>query len=649
MKSQVHVLFQVERALLADVQAAYPHLRGVDKDLVRLTSCTENRGLGFYTLDLPNLDAILLDGLEKGRLTLQGPCSTARSKKIRVPRLFSGLWLRVFRFDGVLMEEPDVTSIAFLRQLCCLGKKIEVPCSRNRVIDALSEYHGVERTLRHPTLQWECDILDPGSLLHSVHFCDALDDGNPLFPSNFDGRENSLRRSLGNLERICSMVSSALGTPDPYSLSEREGYESRGTVHGLRHGPGAVSDLKKGMSKYSFPYWPEKLQHYFPADAFAFLNASHLLESPYPPNHEMPSKLICVPKTAKAPRLIASEPTCYQWTQQFLASYVTQKYSEIFKGDFITIKDQEPSRRMVVAASLDRELCTIDLSSASDRLSCWFVERAFRGNVLLLELLHATRTRWSIDRISPETSWLKLKKFSTQGSALTFPIQSILFLCCALAVLPAERSLEDYRKKWRKSVRVFGDDIIIPTTGYEDMCDLLHYLGLKVNLNKSFKDGHFRESCGMDAYKGYDVTPSKPKTLIPDSPKACNAVIDYSNNLHKAGYWHAAAALASTLPRRVFQNLPIVGLALGSLGLASFSGSNVDHLATRWNESLQRSEVRSYAIMAKNRRKQTGGYDAIFQYLTEKPRPDTVWQHGVASESKVRDGLRWVDRSGYTV
>jgi hypothetical protein len=396
------------------------------------------------------------------------------------------------------------------------------------------------------------------------------------------------------------------------------------------------------------------LQHYFPFDSYGVLNLNHFMERPYPSPHEPPSKLMQVPKTAKAPRLIASEPTCHQWCQQLLARFVADRLEKIFRGDFVTIRDQAPSQRMVVAASMDRSLSTIDLSSASDRLSCWTVERVFRGNKLLLELLHAVRTRWTVDQVVPgEKNFLRLRKFATQGSALTFPIQSVVFLCCALAVLPRERSLEDYRRKWGRSVRVFGDDIIVPTDRYADITRLLHYLGLKVNMDKSFHIGHFRESCGMDAYRGYDVTPSKPKSVMSDTPTSWSAIIDYSNNLFLKGYWHASIALESTLPRRFRKGLPVVGPTCGFQGRTSFCGGDISHLQRRKNVHLHRDEVRVRCISASTRRKSASGYTALFRFLNQRIRVDVQSTFGrspcsprlgseYAVESKSREGFRWV-------
>jgi len=663
MKSQEHVLLQVERGVLADVRAAYPQMGGLDKDLVRITSLVKNRGLGAFTLDLPNLDSLLLEGLEKGRLPLQGPCSNARSKRIRVPKLFSGLWLRVFDNSGVLREDVDPTAIFFLRQLSCLGKRIEVRCSRQRLVNVSGEYHEIESRTRRPTLAWDCDTLDPDNRGHTVSFTDGMEHGLPLFPGVFaDSQEGrKLRRLLRNLTHVSAQVSAAMGNPDVAALSEGEGCDA-GTVRWLRHGPGAVSDLKRVDDKFAFPNWPEKLQHHFPFDQFGVLNAVHLLDRAYPSCHEPPSKLMGVPKTAKAPRLIASEPTCHQWCQQLLAQLVVSRLQKVFGGDFVTIRDQEPSRRMVVSASLDRKLATLDLSSASDRLSCWVVERIFRGNKLFLELLHAVRTRWTVDQVIPGLRTpLVLRKFATQGSALTFPIQSVVFLCCCLAVMPRQPTLKDYRRKYGGSVRVFGDDLIVPRERYADLTNLLHYLGLKVNENKSFSSGFFRESCGQDSYKGYDVTPCRPKTVKSDTPSGWSAVNDYTNNLFLKGLWHAAKALESTLPDRLIRGVPVVGLHCGIQGRTSFCGSSFHHLQRRWNDDYHRWEVRIRGVSSRARRKSTDGYSSLHRFLSRRrgyhigeiplhmdiPAPRTGSY--VELEPKSREGFRWVPETELSV
>lgn len=104
MQRQASVILHVVDGLLEDARRAYPELRGEFlKDKERIALCYRNRGLAFFTLDLPSLDPVLLAGLESGRLMLGGPLTSRVSPRIKVPKLFRGLWLRVFGKDSCLL------------------------------------------------------------------------------------------------------------------------------------------------------------------------------------------------------------------------------------------------------------------------------------------------------------------------------------------------------------------------------------------------------------------------------------------------------------------------------------------------------------------------------------------------------------------
>jgi hypothetical protein len=65
-------------------------------------------------------------------------------------------------------------------------------------------------------------------------------------------------------------------------------------------------------------------------------------------------------------------------------------------------------------------------------------------------------------------------------------------------------------------VYVYGDDLILPSRHAKRVIAALHGLGLRVNVKKSFIHGHFRESCGVDAYHGVDATaPCRLKKRFP--------------------------------------------------------------------------------------------------------------------------------------
>nr|QDH91552.1 MAG: RNA-dependent RNA polymerase [Leviviridae sp.] len=648
MKSQAdNLLLVAESLLLEDFSLAYPALREkFIKDFDRLALYCRTRGLAFFTLDLPHLDSLLIRGLEVGCLTLEGPLSKRVSKRVRVPRLFSGLWLRVFDRSACLREDVDVTALFFLRQLCRLGKKIAVECSSDRLQATLGAYHDIERTLRGPTGRWDLDRIDvEGAGDHQFGDLLASSGQEDLFAlrETHEGEETQkagLERLLDQVQQVADLISGEIGPYDPLWYSYQR--ESSGKSIGFRHGPGAVAERLKQWEKSHFPNWPAKLENTFPFRMFG-TTLSFTNDVRHPLNHEVPSRLIAVPKTAKGPRLIAAEPTAHQYCQQGMLTFLMDRMEHSKIGMFIDLRDQGKSGRMVLKSSLDRKLATVDLSDASDRLTCWTVERMFRKNTSLLTALHAARTRYVRDKISTVPSFLKPKKFASQGTAVTFPVQSLVFLSIALGCcLDGEVSWQKI-VKLREQVRVYGDDIIIPVYGYERLIRVMDALQLKVNKAKSFVSGHFRESCGVDGYRGYDVTPLNPTTVVADNPAACQSVIDTVNNLFSKGLWHASNRLRSLIPARVSREIRIVGInALGSTGFASYCGSDESHLRTRWNNRLHRYEVRVWRVFIRTQERTRSGWPALLDFFTSEYNPE--YSRVVSTYADARrtfTGLSW--------
>jgi hypothetical protein len=407
---------------------------------------------------------------------------------------------------------------------------------------------------------------------------------------------------------------------------------------GFKHGRGAVAQIDSRLYKSDFRFWANKLDNAFP---FEFCGTTPSNSHSRPLNHEVSSRMHCVPKSAKAPRIIAAEPVEHQWCQQFMWSRLNKAIRSSISGKFIDFKRQDLSGELVRAASRDGELATVDLSDASDRLSCFVVERIFRSNPEILDQLHAVRTR-SIRHIDGST--ILLKKYASQGTAVTFPIQSLVFLCIALGC-----SIPDHRRAskceiWRLigRVRVYGDDIIIPSTGYEKLCRIMDLLQLKVNVTKSYVHGRFRESCGSDFYRGYCVTPVKPKSIASDGPTKRLALIECSNNLFKKGLWQASEKCLDLLPPWVRKNLLVVDQrSVGYFGLVSFTGGSHDHLRWRWNYGLHRYEVRAYRVTTRARTTVRSGYSLLLDFFSQHHSPlssRVVSERGYSSESKDRLG-----------
>jgi hypothetical protein len=180
------------------------------------------------------------------------------------------------------------------------------------------------------------------------------------------------------------------------------------------------------------------------------------------------------------------------------------------------------------------EYATLDLKEASDRVSLALVREVFSQTPDLLRALEATR---SSATTLPSGEVVTLKKFAPMGSALCFPVEAY----CFWAILVASLARRDRVSpgKAAESVFVYGDDIIVPTKDADFCMQALESVKLVVNRSKSCILGPFRESCGMDAFKGHPVTPVRAKTRWSGRASDGSAYVSYvalMNNLASSGY-----------------------------------------------------------------------------------------------------------------
>jgi hypothetical protein len=285
-------------------------------------------------------------------------------------------------------------------------------------------------------------------------------------------------------------------------------------------------------------------------------------------------------------------------------------------------------------------------------MSCFVVERAFRRNKTLLRAIHATRTRWisnSIDTHSP--AFHVLKKVSTQGSAVTFPLQTIVFACVAIGALLYERGLRPSIRtiaQASKEVLIFGDDIIVPDDGGLPTLGALSDLGFKVNHNKTFGTGKFRESCGCDAYNGVDVTPTYTSTY-PEKSRLESLIssVAVRNNFYQVGYYNAAEFIRKTVMRSAsFLRLPEVTHGSGLFGWLSYDKPCFKNLRYRWNEALSRGEYRFHLLKTREKRMPDRHNSRLLQYFTEAPDPTVQWESGVRGKPQLLLKLGWEGLDG---
>lgn len=610
-KVQQEYLKGLYAALSRDCAVAIPdlHVKGLERDVSRLLSCVEKRGFRVLTQDLPDLGKHFDLCLANQRLsTFNGVLSSTIGAGSPVPKLFQGLVLRVFDEHGMLRSTPCTESIRFFRQFCYLAKKWKMKCDDSFTFNEVREFYRVDQQLRSPTLNWSGDELCRGDFsAHNNSFVDGAylattrDQIDLFSENNADRPAVDVGALLAYLQRVSDIMSATLG------VFEAEHWQPQ-------HGPGVVSDLKRDRSKYDFPVWPERLEQVFPLSIFAYANegiwadqiANGEGEGRFAP-HLHYSRLIAVPKTQKGPRLIAAEPSCNQWCQQAIRKYLVARTESSWMRNMISFGDQTPNQQLALAASLTGDKATIDLKSASDRMSCHVVERFFRGRYDLLRAFHASRTtiiRNLIDKKSPE--FYELRKFSTMGSAVTFPVQSLVFAGIALACVAFaanERNINRIKGLAHK-VRVFGDDIIVPTDVLGLVRYLLELLGFEVNTTKTFGTGKFRESCGVDAYDGVNVTPvyallvptkSKPESLVSYAAQAHNFAL--------RGMWSVAEYYQwSAKELGLGKDLPLVTAGSDILGWPNMMGEDYSHLKTRWNSSLHRAECLTRILRSRRHR-----------------------------------------------
>ena len=636
MKSLVNYLAELLSVLLEDVEQLHGNLSGLGRDRSRLLSIMERREIGFFLTVLPSYAKHIDRCVADGRLTPSNlPHLRPRKKGGKIPRLFGGLVERLFHENGGLRDDFDSEVYRSLRQLLLVCKKVDYDCAQRARYETAREWFEIEHNIQPDTSGWSYDDPDfstcPTLTESFGQYTESACTGLPQLPleTKSVAVDAVPREILDTVQRVADRIVSQFGSPFMGELCPKPG-------------PGAVSERVK--DKFSFTHWPRKLDTVFPFEA----NGSPSLDFHdgwYPDSSEPPSRLLAVPKTYSGPRLIAAEPLAHQYMQQAIFRFLDQR---ILKGSLrqtIRLRDQTRNQDWALASSSTRRHATIDLSSASDRISCRLIESIFRSNQDLLYAFHAVRTRWVVNEVDKRLPrFHKLRKFSTQGSALTFPVQSIVFsiLCIGTLLFRERLPVTGPNIRWAsREIRVYGDDLVVPTHITAMLTALLSVLGLKVNPSKSFSSGNFRESCGMDAFDGTDVSPvyiRKPSMEF--QPSAVISCIDTSNSFHRKGYWRTAQYVLDNLgiPLR---DLAIIGVGSGAFGLISFCGYRPKG-SPRWNSDLQKEERLVLTPQAKSKVLMAEGGSHLLQYFVEKPDPLTLWKSGTRVRPSTRLVRRWV-------
>lgn len=211
----------------------------------------------------------------------------------------------------------------------------------------------------------------------------------------------------------------------------------------------------------------------------------------------VPGRLAFVPKNAKTYRSVMTEPTLNAMHQGAYGSYIRQRLLGVGQN----IRDQAINQRRACEGSVTGKLATIDLSSASDTLAKGLVEHLLPYD--WYAVLSESRTATCSDDVFGE---INLQKFSSMGNGYTFPLQTLIFWALTAS---CQENRED-----EIAVTCYGDDIICPVVSMPLLLRVFSAVGFRVNMEKSYWGGPFRESCGKDYYFGIDIRPFYQKDLV---------------------------------------------------------------------------------------------------------------------------------------
>lgn len=616
--SYVDAVLGLYTGIFTDIRVALPTVSGIGRDESRLSLTARTRGLSYLTIDLPAFGKHFDKCLALGELSPSNVPSFGTKKGRVMPVFLRGLLSLVFSTDGMLLSPPCPTAIFFVRQICYAVKKIKVECGDAIREQTLRNYINNELSLRSPYLNWYDLRIDA----HRSRDLRLSDEGQStgtadLFGSPIDSGICDI------VHEVADRVFTKFGSFDPSEWRPK-------------HGPGAIADGNGNTYKYDFPTWSARLEESFPYADLAHANygvwAARVRDNLVPLEREVPSVALTVPKSQKGPRIIAKEPAAAMWCQQIIRDYLETGVSRSFLRNCISFGDQRNNQVAAHEASITGSHWTVDLKDASDRLTLWLVERLIRKNDSLLQALHSSRSQYCEVPIQGGHELIRMKKFAPQGSATTFPLQTIVYAILAISSVIHSRGEQVTDKTVRRAslqVRVFGDDTVIPDYAGEQYLTLLGYCGFLVNYDKTFRYGKFRESCGHEVYDGVDVTPAYITNPYDESsPSSLASTVECANNFFKKGLWHSAAALESTLPQWVKDKLRVVHIEEGAFGLSSFVGSYEQHLKRRYCGNLQRDEVRALTLIAEVPRTEIEGTGPLLQYFTERPAPDILWMSG---------------------
>lgn len=445
----------------------------------------------------------------------------------------------------------------------------------------------------------------------------------------FVRRDRALTCSLSEQERhkVRCIIRRVLCNQDPFDILPR-------------HGSGAVANKVDNYNKWhEFRFIP-KLDSIFPYDSHFFFNIHHvseemekLLEAEVVQNPT--SRLVGVPKDSRGPRLICCEPAEFQYIQQGLMRKLydhlenpnTSQGEWTTKG-YINFTDQSINQVLARHSSIDESLATLDLSEASDRVSWDLIQEVFPPR--WVQAFAACRSTHVV--LPDGTTYGPLRKFCAMGSACCFPVEGLVFWALLVSSLQTD-------------VWVYGDDIIVPIDRVDAAISILEKAGLAVNSAKSCYRTGFRESCGGEYYRGYDVGYVKARLIADGSKSSWTHYISFAEQIAEQ-YGIKCGLNVLSAVEKLYNHIAPTSREYTAPGVFRHSEAplarNDVFFKRRWSKDLQRFEhkilterapVRAYRASSRYHRcellRKTLTQDKLGQvgsYTARFAKPRWVWQ-----------------------
>lgn len=513
-------------------------------ELRKIRNRVSSEGISFLTKSLPRFGKAVDTALSKSTLlTIIGFEKQAGSV---IPKFLGWLLNRVFTDIGAERPDADPEALRALRQLVYFVYKLEIPHDEATARKTVDQFVETDRELS--------ELVVP-------------DDEVTKYAAQF--------------------ASSVFGLFDFRNVSPR-------------HGPGSVATGEAPNEKHLFKRLYRDIERIYPFTEYFQYSLSQVCDSykEYEALEVLDSgtaKVVLVPKDSRGPRLISCEPLEYQWIQQGLGRRIAEHLeAHRLTAGHVNFTDQRINRELALEASLTQEWVTLDMKDASDRVSLQLVEKLFQHVPYLLEALKATRT--TATRL-PDGREVRLNKFAPMGSCLCFPIEAFVFYALAVSVLVKRCGWRPERA--RRSVYVYGDDLIVDRAVYAELLQYFPLVGLMFNEAKCCTAGSFRESCGCDAFKGVDVTPVKLRSVWSHRKKLdvgiLSSYVSLSNEMYARGYIRVSERARALVLSRTRHPLPVFSNKdNGGLGWVRHDEcTRVQPLGvkTRWNDALHRREA----------------------------------------------------------